>query len=321
MAGLLNNQHGAACCDQRCGLAFEQQAGERKTWWVILLTLVTMAGEVAGGIWFGSMALLADGWHMASHAVGLGITALAYYLARRNANNPRYAFGTGKMGDLAGYTSAFLLMGVALLMLVESVKRFVQPVSIHFEEALLVAGIGLLVNVLSVWLLNDKSQGVGRHGHQADGRSHSPHHRHGQGDHNLKAAYLHVLTDALTSVLAIIALVAGRFWNWVWMDPLIGVVGGLLVARWAWGLLRLTGGALLDATADDELVIRVENALRRAGARGIEDLHVWRVGPGNFCVVAALTADKGGDPAPYRRCLADLPEIKHATVEVRPRLS
>ncbi|AFK54083.1 CDF family Co(II)/Ni(II) efflux transporter DmeF [Tistrella mobilis] len=281
----------------------------RRTHWVILLTAVMMVGEITAGMLFGSMALLADGWHMATHAGALAITAFAYAFARRYARDARFTFGTGKVGELAGFASAIALGVTALLIGWESVERLIDPVPIAFGEAITVAVLGLAVNLASAWLLAG-----GGHDHH-HGHAHEHHHHHDHQDQNLRAAYLHVLADALTSVLAIVALVVGRYLGWVWMDPVVGVVGALVIGRWAYGLLRDTAAVLLDAGADPRLAERVRGAIERGGDR-ISDLHLWRVGPGRHAAIIALVTSEPRDPEHYRTRVSDWPELAHVTVEV-----
>jgi len=286
-------------------LGAHQKEHERRTRLVIGLTATMMVLEITAGLIFGSMALLADGWHMASHAAALGITAVGYHLARRNASNPKFSFGTGKIGDLAGFSSALLLAFIALLMIYESVIRLYEPVTISFDEAITVAVLGLIVNLVSAYLLR------GRHGeHAAD-----HHHR----DHNLRSAYLHVLTDALTSVLAIMALSAGRFLGWVWMDPLMGIVGGLVIARWSFTLSRDTGRILLDMDIHNNLTEEIRRLVESEGDDQILDLHVWRVAPGHFSTIISLLTSNPRPPSHYKERFAPFKELGHITVEVNPK--
>lgn len=299
-------------------LGDDHDSNARRTLWVVALTIVMMIGEIIAGTVFGSMALLADGWHMATHAGALGITALAYAYARRNARNPRFTFGTGKVGDLAGFSSALLLGGVSILIAVESFERLVSPVPIAFSEAILVASIGLGVNLVSAWLL------AGSHGHDHDhdhlhDHDHDHDHAHDHGntanqDHNLRGAYLHVIADALTSVLAIAALVIGRYVGWVWLDPMIGVLGAIVIARWSLGLMRDTGAVLLDVSGGSDLSDRVRKAIEMDDER-ITDLHVWRVGPGRYAAVIALVAESPREPEEYKARLASLTELVHVSIE------
>lgn len=280
---------------------------ERRTWIVIGLTAAMMVGEIVAGMMFGSIALLADGFHMATHAGALTIAAIAYLYARRHARNETFTFGTGKLGELAGYSSAIILAIIALLIGVESVIRLTAPVSIRFDEAIAVAVLGLIVNLVSAWLLHAGGP------HHAD--DHKPAHAHHREDHNLRAAYFHVLTDALTSLLAIVALVSGRLYGWMWMDPLMGVVGSVIIARWSWGLLREAGAVLLDRVPDKALGKRIQDTLEENGDR-VSDLHLWRVGPGHMALVASIVSDRPQRPDIYKRKLKGLPELSHITVEV-----
>ncbi len=297
-------------------LGDDHARNERRTRLVIGLTAAMMVAEIAAGTIFGSMALTADGWHMATHAAALGITALAYFYARRHARDPRFAFGTGKLGDLAGFTSAVVLALVALLILWESLVRLAQPVPIRFGEAIAVAVVGLAVNLLSAWLLHDGGGHHHAHPHPG-GHGHDHHHHPHRHDNNLRAAYLHVLADALTSVLAVVALLAGRFFGWGWMDPLMGVVGALVIARWSWSLMRDSGMVLLDTVPDRHLAETMRGRLERDGDR-VADLHLWRVGPGHNAAVVSLVSDHPAPPDHYKRRLADLPHLSHVTVEVQP---
>lgn len=287
-------------------------AAESRTLRVTLLTAATMVLEIVVGWWSGSMALLADGWHMGSHVLALGLAWGAYVVARRHAGDGRFTFGTWKIEVLSGYTSALLLLGIALAMTVESVQRLVEPVAVAYDEALVVAGLGLAVNLLSAFWLQGSDHGHHHHGHE---------HRHGDRHHhdlNLRAAYLHVLADAATSVAAIVALLAGKFWALGWMDPAIGLAGAVLVAVWSFGLLRDTASALLDASAHGHVVDEIHAALQ-AAAPGvpIADLHVWRVGNGNHACIVAV---RGGtaEARLVREALAAVHEISHLTVEVLP---
>ena len=282
----------------------------RRTWAVIGITTAMMVIEIAAGTAFGSMALVADGWHMSTHAAALLITALAYGYARAHARDPAFSFGTGKIGDLAGFASAVVLAVVALLIGAESLWRLVHPVGIDFAQATLVAVIGLVVNLGSAVLLHE--------GHDHD---HDHHHHHGQGqDSNLRAAYLHVLADALTSVLAIVALLAGRIGGWVWLDPAIGVLGALVIARWAWGLMKQAGGVLVDRLLEGEtLPQEIREALDPVAE--ITDLHLWQLGPGQYGAIIALRAATPEPPAAYRGRLAHIHELAHVTIEVNRAVS
>lgn len=291
----------------------------RRTLWVVLLTAAMMVAEIAAGLLFNSMALLADGFHMATHAGALGVAAAAYAYARRHAHNRRYSFGTGKVGDLAGFASALVLGLSAIAIAAESAGRLFDPQPVAFGEATIVAVLGLLVNLASAALLGaGHHHGHGQH-HHDHGHDHPHDHGHHHGghhdhhDHNLRSAYLHVLADALTSVLAIVALLGGRYLGWVWLDPAIGLVGAAVIASWAWSLIRDTAGVLLDA-ADPALEAEVREQVEGPGDARITDLHVWRVGPGAY---AAIVSVVGIDPARVRERLAPVHEIGHLTVEVR----
>ena len=276
----------------------------RKTMWVVWLTAATMVVEIVFGWLTGSMALLADGFHMATHAGALAVAAAAYGYARRHARNPRYTFGTGKVGDLSGFASALILAFTALFIAVESTMRFFDPVKVAFGEATLVAAIGLVINLISALLLG--------HDHSHDhGHSHDQDHKRGHTDNNLRAAYVHVLTDALTSVLAIVALLAGRYMGWWWLDPAVGLLGAVVIARWAWGLMQDTAAILLD-TAEPALMDRIKKLAEAEGA-SIRDLHVWRIGPHAHAAIISLAP--GADVAAVRRQVCALPRMEHVTVE------
>jgi len=288
-----------------------RQAGERKTHVVIAITAMTMVIEITAGIVYGSMALLADGIHMASHVAALGISAFAYAYARRHANDPRFSFGAGKVNAVGGYTGSVLLGLFALLMAWESVHRFFNPVAIAFDQALIVAALGLVVNGVSVFVLGtrnrESTRGDGEHGMQ-DGHDH--HH-----DHNLRAAYLHVLADAITSLTAIIALLFGKTLGVLWMDPLMGVAGSLLVARWSYGLMKQTLTVLLDYQ-EPRLEERVRLELASMDASDISDLHIWSIAPGKFGAIIGIASTSTDLADTVRSYLSGLPELAHITVEV-----
>jgi cation diffusion facilitator family transporter len=283
---------------------------ERRTRQVMWLTLVMMAVEITAGTLLGSMALLADGWHMSSHALALGVSAGAYYLARRLAHDPRFAFGTWKIEVLGGYTSAVFLLGVAAYMGIESVTRLFNPAPIRFDEAIPVAVLGLAVNLLSAWLL---AQGNAPGSAPAHDHDHGHHHH----DLNLRSAYLHVVADAATSVLAIVALVGGKYYGAAWLDPVMGIVGTVLVGRWAIGLLRDTGRVLLDAEMDAPVVQEVREVVATLpGPPRLRDLHVWRVGKGKYACIVCLAGDAALQPDLVREALAVHEELVHVTVEI-----
>lgn len=299
--------------------ADEAGRGERRTRWVVGITLVMMVGEIVAGSAFGSMALLADGWHMGTHAAALAVAVFAYAYARRHATDPRYSFGTGKVGALGGFASAVGLAVVALFVLGESAVRLARPVTIRFDEAIGVAALGLLVNVACALLLRDDDP---HHGHEHHDHGGEP--RRGDGhqaggahrDHNLRAAYLHVVADALTSVLAIAALLAGRTVGWTWMDPVMGIVGGAVIARWSWGLLRDTSAVLLDAEVGSSRREAIRAAVETDADARVADLHVWRVGPRHLAAIISVVANVPLGPADYRARLRAFPDLAHVTVEV-----
>jgi cation diffusion facilitator family transporter len=325
-------------------LGADHQRNEKRVWLVIALTTITMVVEIAAGTIFGSLALTADGWHMSTHAGAMLIAAIAYSYARRHANDPRYSFGTGKLGDLAAFASAVVLALVALFIGWESLLRLAHPVEIDFNQAILVAVIGLVVNLLCAFLLrHDHSHHGHGHGdghgghHHHDHHVHDEHHGHaapasrqavtdrlsaskkkGSQDNNMRAAYIHVLADALTSVLAILALVLGRAYGWTVLDPLMGVVGGLVIARWSWGLIKTTSKVLLDRQSDEgELAEQIRKRMEANGDR-ISDLHVWQVGPGHHAAIIALMAKDPQPPSWYKARLGDVSDLSHVTVEVTP---
>ena len=281
----------------------------RRTLWVVGLTALMMVGEIAAGIVFNSMALLADGFHMATHAGALAVAAGAYAFARRHAADRRFSFGTGKVGDLSGFASALVLALVALGIAVESVGRLFDPSPVAFGEATLVAIVGLVVNVASVFLL---SGGHG-HGHHTDDH-HDHGHDHGHHDNNLRSAFAHVVADALTSVLAIVALVAGRYLGWVWLDPVMGIVGGIVIAVWAWNLLRDTAAVLLDKS-DPHLEAEVREQVEGPGDARIVDLHIWRIGPGAHAAIVSVAGTANREA--IRERLVPVHELAHVTIETR----
>jgi len=287
--------------------------GERRTRVVIALTLVTMFAEIAAGLHFGSMALLADGWHMGTHAAALGVAAFAYAYMRRHAQDPRFSFGTGKVGALSGFGSAVGLAVVAVVLFFESGQRLLSPVPIRFTEALGVAVLGLLINLLSAVLLGSGAHHEHTHEHP---ERQSIHH-----DHNLRGAYLHVLADALTSVLAIAALLLGMGFGWSFLDPAIGMVGALVIARWSLGLLRDTGRVLLDSEVPLSRQRAIRDRLEADGDCRVTDLHVWRIGPEEFAVIVRVLTPVARPAQHYRQLLAEWPDLTHITVEttVEPR--
>ncbi|HSI50860.1 MAG TPA: CDF family Co(II)/Ni(II) efflux transporter DmeF [Ideonella sp.] len=306
---------------------------ERRTRWAMWITLAMMVAEIIGGWYYNSMALLADGWHMSSHALALGLAAFAYVAARKLAHDRRFSFGTWKIEVLASYTSAICLLGVALLMLIQSGERLLNPGAIHYEEAIALAVLGLAVNLVCAWLLKDADHGHSHghdHGH-SHGHSHDHSHGHGKGhaqgdnnhadelhhDLNLRAAYVHVLADAATSVLAILALFGGKLWGADWLDPAMGIVGAGLVGKWSLGLLRDSGKVLLDAEMDAPVVAEIEEVIAASPVPArIRDLHVWRVGQGSYACILSLEVDQPATPDFFRAQLAIHEELVHVTVEV-----
>jgi cation diffusion facilitator family transporter len=303
------------------------QAAERGTRLVMWITAVMMVVEIAAGWWFNSMALLADGWHMSSHALAIGLSAFAYSAARKYAKDPRFAFGTWKIEILAGYTSAVALLGIAALMAVSSVERLFSPAPIHYREAIVIAVVGLVVNVVCAFILGGAHH-HGEHGH-GHGHDHGHHHGHGESDHhqhhdlNLKSAYIHVIADAATSVLAIAALFGGWFFGWAWLDPLMGIVGAILVAVWAKNLILETGKVLLDREMDAPVVEEIREVVEAGvndGDTRIVDLHVWRIGRQSYaCAVGVVTRDRSLNANAIRDRLAVHEEIVHSTIEVHHR--
>lgn len=284
-------------------LADHHQA-EKNTKIVLFLTAGTMMAEILAGTIFGSMALLADGWHMATHVAAFVITVFAYQYARNHANNPQYTFGTGKVSVLGGFTSAVVLSVIAFIMILESSIRLFQPQTIQFDQAIYVAIIGLAVNCASALLLQDH--------HSHEHHSHEHHH----GDHNLRAAYLHVLADAFTSVLAIVALMAGKFFGWTWLDAIMGLVGALVIAKWSYGLIRETSAFLLDGLVDKQIKLTIINAIENDADNRITDLHVWNVSQNHLAVIISIVTHYPQQPAYYKNLLKHIPSLSHVIVEV-----
>ena len=289
-----------------------------------------MVGEIIAGYLTGSMALLADGFHMATHAGALSVAAIAYSYAKRHASDRRFSFGTGKVGDLAGFASALVLAVIAIGIGVESVVRLFQPTTVAFTEATIVAAIGLAVNVASAFLLAGSHSHDHGHGHSHGHHAHDHgHHDHAHDDHhdhpvagmrsqdnNLRAAYVHVLADALTSVLAIIALLSGRFLGWLWLDPVMGIVGALVIARWSWSLMRETAWVLLDRT-DEHVAEEIRELVEAPGDARIADLHVWRVGPDAHAGIVSVVAERAVDRAEIQERLMPVNELRHLTIEMQ----
>ena len=308
-------------------LAADHEASERRTWAVIALCGAMMFAEIAGGLLFGSIALVADGLHMSTHAGALLLAALAYRYARNHANDPRFSFGTGKMGDLAGFTSAIILAMIALLIGYESILRLLRPVQIHFAQAIPIAFAGLAVNIGSAWIL---SRGGHHHhpGHDHDHDDDHDHHRHDHDhgpehasaahrDNNMRAAIIHVADDAAVSILVIVGLVLARTFGWLWMDPLAGIIGATVIASWSYGLIRDTGAILLDMTPDPWLAENLRATVESGGDR-VTDLHLWRVGPGHVAAILRVETDEARDAEFYRAMLDRFRVLSHVTVEVAP---
>jgi cation diffusion facilitator family transporter len=309
-------------------LGAKHEQNERRTWFVVALTVIMMAGEITAGSLFGSMALLADGWHMGTHAAALGIAGAAYVFARRQTGNARFAFGTGKFGDLAAFASAIILGMIAVQIAYESVLRLISPVPIVYGQAIAVACLSLAVNLVSAFLLRDSHDHHHGHGHahdDDDDHDHDDHdhdhhghdhdHGHHHRDNNFRAAYVHVMADAATSVLAISALVVAMVSGWHWTDPAVGIVGSIVIASWAYTLIRDAGGVLLDVSMDKKLAGTIRARLEDGDDR-VTDLHVWQVGPGHCAAVISLVSDAPLQPAIYKQRLTDLKSLSHVTVEV-----
>jgi cation diffusion facilitator family transporter len=290
--------------------AVDTSSAEKRTRWVIGLTVGMMSLEIIAGTIFHSMALLADGWHMSTHVTAFVLTAVAYAFSRRHAKNAQFTFGTGKVGVLGGFTSAIVLSGIALLMAAESIHRLITPVAIHFREAIPIAGVGLVVNIVCALILKDDP-----HHHPGQGREHA---HDARPDLNLRAAYLHVLADALTSVLAITALSLGYFFGWVWLDPVMGLVGTTVIVSWAYTLLRDTSSILLDRIPEDtDLPVVIREGIEGDEDSRITDLHIWQIGTGKFAAIIGVVAHHPRTPEEYRRILKIHEELVHVTVEVQ----
>ncbi len=311
-------------------LGHDHERAERRTWAVIALCTVMMIAEIVGGALFGSLALIADGLHMSTHAGALLLAALAYTYARKYAGDHNFSFGTGKFGDLAGYSSAIVLAMIALLIAYEAISRFLNPVPIAFTEAIPIAALGLLVNIASAWLLSGGHHHDHGHGHSHDHDHHDhdhghPHERDDEHDHgadrthhrdyNMRAAVVHVMADAAVSVLVIVGLLLARIFGWLWMDPLAGLIGALVIASWSVGLLRDTGAILLDRLPDPRIAERVRAVIESEGDR-VTDLHLWRLGPGHLGAIVSVVTPQPREPAHYRKRLARFADLSHVTVEV-----
>lgn len=290
----------------------QEARNERRTLWVILLTVTMMAIEIIAGYFSNSMALLADGWHMATHTLALSITAFAYMFSRKHARNPSYSFGTGKVNALGSFSSAVTLAIIALIVIAESVIRLYSPLTIHFNEAIGVAVVGLLVNIASAFILKDDSyHHGGMHAHHHD---HHHHHR----DHNLYAAYLHVVTDAFTSILAIIALLLGKYLGWIRMDATIGILGGIVIGYWAFGLLKQTSNILLDRSPDSELEKEIRRIIKTDAQAELVDFHLWHIGPNDYAAILSIITHTPHPPSYYKNMLTHIGRLSHTTIEVHP---
>lgn len=284
----------------------DRDRAEKNTKIVMLFTAVTMVAEIVAGTIFGSMALLADGWHMATHVAAFGITVFAYQYARTHASDPKYTFGTGKVSVLGGFASAVGLAVIAFIMALESVARLFQPQTILFDEAIGIAIVGLAVNLASAWMLQDHHHSHHNHDHD---------HRH---DHNLRAAYLHVLADALTSVFAIVALLAGKFLGWVWMDAAMGLVGTFVIAKWSYSLVSDTGLILLDGASDKQIKLAIVTAIEEDADNRVTDLHLWYLSQHHLAATISVVTHYPQPPEYYKKRLQQIPHLSHVTVEVNP---
>lgn len=300
-------------------LGHDHVRNERRSWAVVGLCGAMMAAEIVGGLLWGSMALIADGLHMSTHAGALIIAAFAYAYARRHAKDERFVFGTGKLGDLAAFSSAVVLAMIALLIGYESIERLINPVPIAFSEAIPLAAVGLLVNLLSALLLHDGHEqgGHATHQHHSNDEHHRADHHH-HADHNLRAAYVHVMADAAVSVLVLIGLTAGRLFGWLWLDPVMGITGMLVIANWSWNLIRASGAVLLDMRTERFMASAITHRLESGRNDRVSDLHVWRVGPGHSAAIVSLVSDQPESPATYKARLAGIAGLSHLTVEVQP---
>ncbi len=305
------NNHSHMLSDWQHGhdFAIIHEHGERRTTQVLLLTAGTMGVEIAAGVIYGSMALLADGWHMGTHVAAFMITLFAYRYARKHAANPSFAFGTGKVSILGGFTSAVTLAVVAMIMLSESLHRLFAPQHIHFNEAIGVAVLGLSVNIICAFILQDHHPHAHHHGHEHE---YDVHHH----DHNLRAAYLHVLADALTSVLAIIALISGKYFGWYWLDPVMGIVGAVIITHWSYGLLRETSPVLLDRSIERQQRDAIVKAIENDSDNQVADLHIWKVGPKHYATIISLVTHCPKQPEYYKGLLAQYDSLSHITIEV-----
>ena len=296
--------------------SIQNNKGETRTKYVLVLTVVTMFIEIIAGSIYGSMALLADGWHMGTHAAAFILTIYAYSYARKNADNPRFSFGTGKVNVLGGFASAVGLAVVALVMLLESLHRLVNPEAIQFDQAIAVAVIGLLVNFVSALLLKDDHH---HHDHDHHHHDHDHHHHdhdhHHHHDHNLKAAYMHVLADAMTSVLAIAALLAGKYYGWNGLDPIMGIVGAVIITKWSIGLMKQTSPILLDHNIEENYLDKIKSKLETENDK-VTDLHVWRVSGNHYAAIISVVSNQPKTLSEYKSSLDDFDKLSHISIEI-----
>ncbi|WP_434939907.1 CDF family Co(II)/Ni(II) efflux transporter DmeF [Shewanella sp. HL-SH8] len=289
----------------------------KRTWYVLVITVITMIIEVIAGTVYGSMALLADGWHMGTHAAAFCITLFTYSYARKHASSNKFSFGVGKVGVLGGYTSAIALGIVAIVMLAESIHRLLSPIEIQFNQSILVAIIGLIVNIASMFILGHEHHGhdhSDHHSHEHD--HHEEHHdHHSDHDHNLKAAYFHVLADALTSVLAICALLVGKLLGWYWLDPIMGVVGAVIITKWALGLMKQTSPILLDENIDKEYQLEIINTIDDEHTK-VTDIHIWKISADHYSASIALCTTTGANVETFKHSLSKFDKLSHLTIEV-----
>ncbi|ABV87648.1 CDF family Co(II)/Ni(II) efflux transporter DmeF [Shewanella pealeana] len=318
-----DGEQAAIHCVDKQKFSTQNSSGERNTFYVLVLTIVTMLAEIIAGTIYGSMALLADGWHMGTHAAAFMITLFAYRYARKHANSAEFSYGTGKVSVLGGYTSAIALGLVALVMLVESSVRIFNPHEIYFNQAILVAIIGLIVNVVSVFLLKDHhshdhgNEHGHKHGHNHEhSHEHKHSHHHGQ-DHNLRAAYFHVLADALTSLLAIAALLMGKYFGLTWLDPIMGIVGAVIITRWAWGLLKQTGPVLLDASIEQSYMQQIRQTIEQESAQ-LVDLHIWKISADHYAASMIIHCERTEKAGYFKEKLSQFERLSHITIEVNP---
>lgn len=300
----------------------DNKKAERRTLYVLFLTATTMIVEIIAGSMFGSMALLADGWHMGTHVAAFTITIIAYKYARKHARDPIYSFGTGKVNVLGGFASAVALAVVALMIFVESLERVFNPHTIYFNEAIAVACVGLVINLFSAFLLKDEHHHHGHHhhhhehGHHHEHEHEHEHEHHHEEDHNLRAAYIHVLADATTSLFAIIALIFGKYLGWNWLDPIMGIVGTIIITRWAYGLLKDTSPILLDASLKNANKDRIIKTIEADRDNRVVDLHIWQLGANHYATIVSLVTHYPETAQYYKNLLKDFKDLEHITIEI-----